>query len=75
MSDHYIIETKDGFDMDANYAYLDQRLTYADAREFARAYLAELNDLQPDAGGQGWGGIQDLVYVVHPDGRRERIFQ
>jgi len=40
------------------------------ALEAGRAYLAELERLQPSeqSGGQRSGGIQDHVYVVRPDG-------
>lgn len=42
----------------------------------AQKRLADLERTQPAAssGGQAPGGIQDRVYLVHPDGRRERVF-
>lgn len=43
------------------------------ARTDALRRLAELDRTQPNAGGQGRNGIQDRVYIVHPDGRKERI--
>lgn len=41
----------------------------------ARKRLADLERTQPSAssGGQAPGGIQDRVYIIHPDGRRERV--
>lgn len=50
--------------------------TEAEARADATKRLAELERTQPAAssGGQAMGGIQDRVYLVHPGGRRERIF-
>lgn len=48
---------------------------YESALAGARKRLADLERTQPSAnsGGQGSGGIQDRVYIVHPDGRRERV--
>jgi len=42
----------------------------------AQRRLEDLERAQPSpsSGGQGPGGIQDHVYLVHPDGRRERVF-
>lgn len=68
----YKVEGKDGFDLEADYYPLSECADYSVAREAARARLAELNRSQPGAGGQS--GIQDRVYIVHPDGRRERVF-
>ena len=41
----------------------------------ARARLVELEREQPSvsSGGQGFGGIQDQVYVVRPDGSTFRV--
>jgi hypothetical protein len=41
----------------------------------ARKRLADLERTQPasGSGGQAPAGIQDRVYIVHPDGRRERV--
>jgi hypothetical protein len=49
--------------------------TYEEALADARQRLADLERTQPSAssGGQGFNGIQDRVYVVHPDGIRERV--
>ena len=46
---------------------------YASALAGARKRLASLERAQPAAssGGQAPGGIQDRVYILHPDGRRE----
>jgi hypothetical protein len=48
---------------------------YASALTGARKRLADLERTQPAAssGGQGTSGIQDRVYIIHPDGRRERV--
>lgn len=50
--------------------------TYEEALADARVRLASLEASQPasSSGGQAYGGIQDRVYVVHPDGRHERVF-
>ena len=59
-------------DPDADFYPIGEWPTYEEALEAARSSLDELNLSQPDAGGQF--GIQDRVYVVHPDGRRQRVF-
>lgn len=43
----------------------------------AQRRLEDLERTQPTAssGGQGTYSIQDRVYLVHPDGRRERVFR
>jgi hypothetical protein len=43
----------------------------------AQKRLDDLERTQPAAssGGQGLHGIQDRVYLVHPDGHRERVFR
>jgi hypothetical protein len=45
------------------------------ALEFGRSQLEGLERTQPtsSSGGQGFGGIQDRVYIVHPNGQRERV--
>jgi len=68
----YRVEGKDGFDLDADYYSLADGLTYSEAKHVASVRLQYLNETQPDAGGPA--GIQDRVYVVHPDGRREQVF-
>lgn len=49
--------------------------SYEDALADARKRLAGLETSQPAArsGGQGTYGIQDRVFIIHPDGRRERV--
>jgi hypothetical protein len=46
------------------------------ALDFGRVRLAYLERAQPasSSGGQEHGGIQDRVYIVHPNGQRERVF-
>jgi hypothetical protein len=46
------------------------------AQAAARNRLAELEKTQPSAhsGGQGFGGIQDQVFIVRPDGSKYRFF-
>lgn len=68
----YKVEGKDGFDPDADYYPVGEHSSYEEALEAARGSLEELSTSQPRAGGQS--GIQDRVYVVHPDGRRQRVF-
>jgi len=50
--------------------------TYEEALSDARSHLSVIERQQPTAssGGQEYEGIQDRVYVVHPGGRRERVF-
>jgi hypothetical protein len=43
------------------------------ALEDARKRLAELERTQPSASSGGQSGIQDRVYIVHPDGYEERV--
>jgi hypothetical protein len=57
------------YERDYQPEYGSDTAAYADALR----RLDELDRAQPDAGGQAPGGIQDRVYIVHPDGRRERI--
>jgi len=47
---------------------------YGSALADARKRLADLERTQPasGSGGQAPGGIQDRVYIIHSDGRRER---
>jgi hypothetical protein len=66
------VEGKDGFDPEADYYPLSEHPSPQQALTAALERLAELSRAQPGAGGQD--GIQDRVYVVHPGGRRERIF-
>lgn len=49
--------------------------TEAAARAAAAERLKELERTQPSAtsGGQDSEGIQDRVYIEHPDGRKERV--
>jgi hypothetical protein len=46
----------------------------ASALDGARKRLADLERTQPSASSGGQAGIQDRVYIIHPDGRRERVF-
>lgn len=47
--------------------------TYAEVLKDARWQLAQLEKTQPTRTSGGQAGIQDRVYIVHPDGRRERV--
>jgi hypothetical protein len=42
---------------------------YADALKA----LADIEQRQPSASSGGQSGIQDRVFIIHPDGRRERV--
>lgn len=44
------------------------------ALEDAKKQLRELERTQPSASSGGQAGIQDQVFIVHPDGHRERVF-
>jgi hypothetical protein len=50
--------------------------SYQDAVADACQRLSDLEKTQPTAssGGQASGGIQDRVYIIHPGGRRERVW-
>jgi hypothetical protein len=50
-------------------SYPDRESALADARK----RLADLERTQPTARSGGQNGIQDRVYIVHPDGHRERV--
>lgn len=45
------------------------------AIRFGRRHLEGLERTQPtsSSGGQEFGGIQDRVYILHPNGQRERV--
>lgn len=49
--------------------------TREEALEGARKRLADLEKTQPSASSGGQGGLQDHVYIVHPDNRKERVFR
>ena len=59
-------------DYDTGGAYV----TYEEAKAAAHTALFKNELTQPSvySGGQGPDGIQDRVYVVHPDGRMERVY-
>ena len=67
----YLLQGKDGFDPDADYYPISEHESLREAQKAAHQRLAELQHEQPGIGGQA--GIQDRVYIVHPDGHRERI--
>jgi hypothetical protein len=46
--------------------------SYAEAQEAASAKLQELEEYQPSRSSGGQGGIQDWVFILHPDGWKER---
>lgn len=72
MSD-YQVWGADGFDIEAEpYLVTAGYEDYGRACAAATALLAELDESQSNAGGQE--GIQDRVYVRHPDGHMERRF-
>jgi hypothetical protein len=56
-----------------DYDYQRAYDSYEAAHTDALRRLEELDRTQPNAGGQGPLGIQDRVYIVHPDGRKERV--
>lgn len=47
-------------------------LSQAQAERAARLYLRELERLQPARLSGGQPGLQDRVYIVHPDGTVQR---
>jgi hypothetical protein len=71
----------DGYDTfeggDAYYPVKRGLASEEDARAAASAYLHELERRQPSehSGGQGPMGIQDRVFIVKPDGTRERFLR
>lgn len=48
--------------------------TEGEARKAAQEQLDELEKTQPSGSSGGQGGIQDRVYIIHPNGVMERIF-
>jgi len=75
LSAEWNLDTKDGFDMEAEpfrlsgpYGSEEEALRAADAR------FAELEALQPCAESGGQEGIQDRLYLVRPDGSSRRLF-
>ncbi len=46
----------------------------AAAQAAAWEKLKEIETLQPSAQSGGQSGIQDRVYIQHPDGERTRVF-
>jgi hypothetical protein len=69
--------TLEGFDTFEGefYPILGEHDTEQEALDAARVKLAEFERDQPSSssGGQGPGGIQDRVYIVHPDGPKYRF--
>lgn len=65
----------EGWDTFAGHSYpLPGRFrTRQGAVRAARRVLANLEKTQPSENSGGQDGIQDRVYVVAPDGKRERI--
>ena len=67
----------EGYDTFEDEPYPLQGVYYsdADARSAARDRLKHLETIQPErtSGGQTRFGIQDRVYLIHPDGHKERI--
>lgn len=65
----------EGWDTFAGHGYplAGRYRTRASAVRAARRELAKLEKLQPTETSGGQDGIQDQVYIVAPDGRRERI--
>lgn len=64
-----------GFDTFSNEEYsLTEHKTQAAAERAASKRLQELEISQPSisSGGQGFGGIQDEVWIERPDGERYR---
>jgi hypothetical protein len=72
MAEVWKVEGKDGFDLDAGYYPVSEHSDYEAALKAARSELAQLDISQPDAGGPA--GIQDRVYIVHPDGQRKQVY-
>jgi len=60
---------------DAFYSVSKGHKTLEAAETAAREYLKEIEKSQPTetSGGQEEGGIQDLVFIVHPDGHKTRF--
>lgn len=56
------------------YYHLDgEYSSYAEAEAEARKRLQKLEISQPSKHSGGQDGIQDRVYIVHSDGRLERV--
>ena len=69
--------TLEGYDTfeEASYPLPGRYPTEAQAIQAAHIQLRKLEQSQPSnvSGGQGEYGIQDRVYIIHPDGRKERF--
>jgi hypothetical protein len=70
----------ESYGLDGSFETCQGALEAADARlqELERTQPTSSSGGQRDGGFQGGtyvpGGIQDRVYIVHPDGRRQRVF-
>ncbi|MDD5289852.1 MAG: hypothetical protein PHT40_01455 [Patescibacteria group bacterium] len=68
----------EGFDTfeDESYSLPGKFDTQEKAEEAATKRLAELEKTQPtsSSGGQSFGGIQDQIYIIRPDGSKYRYF-
>lgn len=67
----------DGYDTfeGAEYPVASNIETIEDAELLARALRRRIEEAQPSAtsGGQAFGGIQDRVYIVNPDGSKQIV--
>ena len=66
----------EGYDAFSNEEYSLQGTyeTESAAEKAAQKRLKELEKSQPSANSGGQSGIQDQVSIVHPDGKKQRVF-
>lgn len=65
----------DGFDPDAEIFQVSGPYpTLREALDAATAYFEYLERAQPHEQSHGQKGVQDRVYLRHPDGHRQRLF-
>ena len=77
MKTSWSVEGYDTFEggSEAFYTVSSHHETLAQAETSAKKFLEELEATQPreSSGGQSREGIQDRVYIVHPNGHKTRF--
>ena len=74
MSNKWMLQGWDAFEEEC-YSIPGDYGSLTDAELAAKARLEELEKTQPSetSGGQNENGIQDHVFIIHPDGRKTRF--
>jgi hypothetical protein len=71
--DVWKLEGRDSFSNE-DYSLEGTYETASDAVKAGQKRLKELEESQPSASSGGQSGIQDQVFIVHPSGRKQRVF-